>query len=463
MTTRLRAVALIWIAVMLLTSCMSGSTSPLAPGAGGGDNAALVQAVQLAVAGLAQDINAEDLNAMRELFSPLFQLDGNLALRFPTTSTTSDNPSATADEITFFNDFFAQNENISCSLEVASTSITGSVATVKVHFLLSSLYILDVPPATYQSEDTDLMVFAVSGGAWKLTSWQQDPEGGTGQEYEQQRVLNQLTALSDALNLEGLAAAEALVGPGVLLDRAVQLRFKTAQTVGENPNPSPYFSDFFTTVFVENENIDTSFSVNSVIILGTRAFLNVGFNLSAVYAGVIPPQPYSASGADEMTFDLISGNWKLATWREKTQEVPGPTEQLLRARVSALAAAITAEDAGAFGSIASGLLTLDPAIAMRFKCTSTLAVPPSIGTSFGPFLSEVFSQNANLAVGITVNSLDITGEVAVAELSFTLAAAYILSLPPENYVAQGADESVWEFDGNNWRLVTWREKPAPPA
>jgi hypothetical protein len=463
MMTRLRAVALIWIAVLLLTSCMSGSTSPLAPGAGGDDNAALVQAVQQAVAGLAQDINAEDLNAMRDLFLPLFQLDGNLALRFPTTSTTSDNPNPTSDEITFFNDFFAQNENISCSLEVTDTVVTGSVATVKVHFLLSSLYILDVPPATYQSEDTDLMVFAVSDGAWKLTSWQEDPEGGNGQEFEQQRVLDQLAALSDALNAEDLAAAESLVEPGVLLDRAVQLRFKTAQTVAENPNPPSDFSDFFSTVFVENEEIQTNFSVNSVIILGTRAFLNVGFSLSAVYAGVIPPEAYSASGADEMTFDLVSGNWELATWRETTQEVPGPTEQLLRARASALGAALTAEDAGAFGSIASGLLTLDPAIAMRFKCTSTLSDPPSIGTSFGPFLSEVFSQNANLVVGITVNSVEISGEVAVAELSFTLAATYILALPPENYEAQGTDDSVWEFDGSNWRLVTWREKPAPPA
>lgn len=463
MTTRLCTVALIWIAVLLLTSCMSGSTSPLAPGAGGDDNAALVQAVQLAVAGLAQDINTEDLNAMRDLFSTLFQLDGNLALRFPTTSTTSDNPNPTSDEITFFNDFFTQNENISCSLEVTSTSITGSVATVKVHFLLSSLYILDVPPATYQSEDTDLMVFAVSDGAWKLTSWQQDPEGGTGNEFEQQRVLDQLAALSDALNAEDLAAAEALVEPGVLLDRAVQLRFKTAQTLADSPNPSSDFGDFFSTVFVENENIETGFSVNSVIILGTRAFLNVGFSLSAVYAGVIPPETYAASGADEMTFDLVGGNWKLATWRETTQEVPGPTEQLLRSQVSSLAAALTAEDTGAFNSIASGLLTLNPAIAMRFMCASTLAEPPSIGTSFGPFLSEVFSQNANLAVGISVNSVEITGEVAVAELNFTLAATYILSLPPEDYGAQGTDESVWEFDGSNWRLVTWREKPAPPT
>ncbi len=463
MMTRLRAVALVWIAVVLLTSCMSGSTSPLAPGAGGDNNAALVRAVEQAVAELALGVNMENLNGMRDLFSPLFQLNSNLALRFPTTSTTADNPSATSDEIVFFNDFFAQNENIACSLEITNTSITGSVATVRARFILSSLYILDVPPTTYQSEGKDLMVFAVSDGAWKLTSWQPDPEGDEGHAYEQQRVLSQLKALTDALKAEDLAAAEAVVQPGALIGRAVQLRFKTAQTVAENPNPASDFSDFFATVFVENENIAASFSVNSVIILGTRAFLNAGFSLSAVYAGVIPPQAYSASGADEMTFDLISGQWRLATWRETVQVVPGPTEQLLRSQVSALAAVLTAEDTSAFNSIASGLLTLDRAIALRFKSSSTLSDPPTIGTSFGPFFSEVFTQNANLVVGITVDSVSISGEVAVADLRFTLSATYLLAIPPENYAANGVDESVWEFDGNNWRLVAWREKPAPPA
>jgi hypothetical protein len=458
MMTRLRFVALLILLPVMLAGCMSGSTSPLAPG-GGGDTSAQTAAVEQAVTNLARDIQTEDLNAMRDLFSSLFTLDSNLALRFPTTSTTSDSPYATSDEIAFFNDFFQQNENITCTLAVSEVVITGSVATVHAHFTLSSLYILDVPPTTYQAEGDDLMVYAVSDGQWKLTTWQADPSGDSGQSFEQQRVLDQLKALSDALNAEDLTAAEAVVEPGVLLDRAVELRFKTAQTLGDNPNPSSDFSDFFSTVFVENESIAASFGVNSIIVLGTRAFLNVNFGLSAVYAGVIPPEAYTANGTDEMTFDLVSGSWQLATWREKTQEVPGPTEQLLRSQVAALAAALSAEDVNGFNQVASGLLSLNQAIALRFHTTSTLAVPPIIGSSFGPFLGEVFTQNANMAVGITVDDVAISGDVAVADLSFSLSATYLMVIPPEDYTSAGQDTSVWEFDGSNWRMIAWQQKP----
>jgi hypothetical protein len=381
-------------------------------------------------------------------------------LRFATSSTTADSPSATTDEITFFNDFFQQNENITCTMTVTNVTITGSVATVLAHFTLSSLYILDVPPTTYQAEDDDLLVYAVSDGEWVLTTWQADPAGENSQTYEQQRVLDQLNSLSDALNLEDLAAAEAITEPGVLLDRAVQMRFETAQTLAENPNPPSDFSDFFSTVFVQNEDITVSFNVSSIIVLGTKAFLNVSFGLSAVYAGVIPPEAYSSSGTDEMTFDLVSGEWQLATWREKTQEMPGPTEALLRSQVTALATSLSAEDAGSFNAIASSLLVLDESIALRFHTTDTLAEPPTPGTSFNSFLGEVFTQNANLAVAITASNVVISGDVAVADLSFSLSATYIMVVPPEDYASEGSDTSVWEFDGTNWRLVAWQEKPA---
>jgi len=453
-------VLLVLVGLLLATaSCMSGSKSPFAPSAGGED-AARIQAVEQAVAMISSAIGREDLNALRDAVSPLYSLDGNLALRFYTKSTTGDNPSAPANEEEFFNDFFEQNENISFSLTPVSVTVTGNVATARVEFALSAVYILDVPPTTYQAESSDVMVFAVEDGRWKLTSWQADPAAAPAEGEEEQAVLDQLTALSEALAEKDLPAAVAVAAPGMFLDRAVQLRFWTMQTRGDNPNPPADFSDFFSTVFVENEQIAVSFGVQSVIVLGSRAFVNATFSLSAVYTGTVPPEPYTAEGADEMTFDRISGEWRLSTWREKVTEQPGPTEALLRARVAELAAAINNEDAATVEGMESGLLDLNEELALRFRTTSTLADPPVVGDSLSNFLGEVFAQNENINFTLTVDTVAITGEVAEVEVSFALSATCLAEVPPLSYAVpeEGvlADYMVWEFAGSNWQLVTWQ-------
>jgi hypothetical protein len=460
---------LIGLVLLLPASCMSGSKSPFAPGVGGED-AAKAQAVEQAIAVISNAVGREDLNALRDAVSPLYTLDGNLALRFYTTTTTSDNPSATNDEAAFFNDFFAQNENISFSLTPTNVAVSGNVATAQVQFALSAVYILDVPPTTYQAESSDVMIFAVDDGRWKLTSWQVDPDAIPAEGAEEQAVLDQLTALTEALADKDLVAAAAVAAPGMYLDRAVQLRFQTMQTLGDSPNPPADFSDFFSTVFVENEQIAASFGVQSVIVLGSRAFVNATFSLSAVYTGTIPPEPYSAGGTDEMTFDRISGEWRISTWREKVTEQPGPTEALLRSRIAELVAAVNDEDASAVQSLESGLLTLDDSIALRFRTTGTLSDPPVFSDSLSTFLSGVFTQNENINLTLTVDSVQITGEVAMVQVDFMLSATYLLSDPPAYYIspASGAvtDTMVWVFDDGEWLLTSWRQKdveePPPP-
>ena len=74
----------------------------------------------------------------------------------------------------FFDSFFQQNENVYCQLTVTNISILGTVATLNVDFGLSALYIMDLPPMTYQSEGSDLMVFVLEDDRWNLTSWQAD-------------------------------------------------------------------------------------------------------------------------------------------------------------------------------------------------------------------------------------------------------------------------------------------------
>ncbi len=435
---------------------MSGSTSPYAPYQSG-DSSVQVEAVLRTVSNMARAITDEDINVLRDMFSDIYTLDGNVALRFFTATTTGDNPSPTANAVSFFDSFFQQNENVYCQLTVTNISILGTVATLNVDFGLSALYVMDLPPMTYQSEGSDLMVFVLEGGRWKLTSWQIAPGLVDGESLEQERVLEQLAALAQAFADEDIDAAADIAEPGMFLDREVQLRFRTMQTLGDDPQPSSDFREFFSTVFVENQSIEAVFDHTSVIVLGSQAFVNLNFSLSAVYAGVVPPEQYSASGNDEMTFDLVSGRWRLALWREKSEPQPGPTAEALRATVASLAQAICVEDLSTIQGIASELFSVNPLIALRFMTENTLADPPSPPTDVTAFFGEVFSQNQNISVAMDVGSLNINGTVADCEVTFALNATYILTVPPEDYQVAATDITVWEFDGANWRLVTWQE------
>jgi len=445
---------------------MSGSTSPYAPYQSG-DSSVQVEAVLHAVGNMAGAITDEDINALRDVFSDIYALDGNVALRFFTTTTTADVPTATTNAVSFFDSFFQQNENVYCQLTVTNVSILGTVATLNVDFGLSALYIMDVPPMTYQSEGSDLMVFVLEDDRWNLTSWQADSGAEDVESVEQERVLEQLAALALAFADEDIDAAADIAEPGMFLDREVQLRFRTMQTLGDDPQPSSDFREFFSTVFVENQSIEAVFNANSVIVLGTQAFVNLSFSLTAVYAGVVPPEQYSASGSDEMTFDLVSGRWRLALWREKSEPQPGPTAEALRASVASLAQAISSEDLSTIQNAASGLFSMDETVALRFITQSTIADPPSPPTDVSAFFGEVFAQNQNIAASIDIDTIDLDGAAAYCEVGLNLSATYVLEAPPLDYSFPDLDTvvmdvMVWGFDGSNWQLVTWRPKEVPP-
>ena len=463
---RLYVTAALASLLICAASCMSGSTSPYAPYQSG-DSSFQTEAVLRSGADMAGAITDEDINVLRDTFSDIYALDGNVALRFFTTTTTADVPTATTNAVNFFDSFFQQNENVYCQLTVTNISILGTVATLNVDFGLSALYIMDLPPMTYQSEGSDLMVFVLEDDRWKLTSWQLGSDSEDAESVEQERVLEQLTALALAFADEDLDAAADIAEPGMFLDREVQLRFRTMQTLGDDPQPSGDFREFFSTVFVENQNIEAVFDATSVIVLGTQAFVSLNFSLSAVYAGVVPPEQYSASGSDEMTFDFVSGRWRLALWREKTEPQPGPTAEALRTSVASFAQAISDEDLSTIQNISSGLYLVDETVAMRFMTVNTLADPPSPPTGVSAFFGEVFAQNQNISANIDIDTIDIDGAAAYCEVTFSLSATYILEAPPVNYSFPEADAAVtdamvWGFDGLSWQLVSWHPKEVPP-
>jgi len=457
-------------ALLLSASCMSGSPGAPVPGAGAGEAAELA-ALQRTLNGLESAVNAKDLNYLRETFSSLFRMDGNVGLRFYTSTTTADTPSVPDDELVFFNSFFEQNENIQFRLTASNTSILGSVATVSVQFLLSATYVLEVPPLSYQAEASDLMVFVAQDGRWKLTSWRPDPTGEDRQTYERQRILDQLAALVDALNARQLDEAAALTAPWLNLDEGVQRLFRTQTTLSPGSTLPEGFQEFFSEVFAQNQDLQVTLSANPFYILGQetkpgdRVSLTAYFSLAAVYTGGTgAPEAYSVEAElHELVFEMVQGSWLLATWRRQVAPPPQASAEALRARIAALAAAISAEDVAGLDSIASGLLTLNSALALRFRTTSTLADPPAPGSDFSAFFEEVFAENENLLVTLDIISLQLNGTVADCTVSFSLAATYLLTAPTEDYCypEEGTvdDSMVWEFDGSSWRLAIWQ--PAP--
>ena len=142
----------------------------------------------------------------------------------------------------------------------------------------------------------------------------------------------------------------------------------------------------------------------------------------------------------------------------------GATEEALREQIAALAAAVSSQDLGSIQGMASSLLGMNPSLALRFQTTSTLADPPTPSADFAAFFSEVFAQNENIAVTMEVGTVNLNGTVAYCEVGFSLAATYILGVPPDDYrfPEEGAvqDVMVWEFDGASWQLVTWQEAAA---
>ncbi len=147
----------------LLTSCLSGSRAPVI---GESTASAKEKALREKVAVIAEAISQEDYRRLAEVFSSVFTVDPSVAVRFVPESTGGEPEQ-------FFTTFFNQYENVELSLSPSSLEISGEVGTVTASFSLSAVYVLDVPPSTRQADATDMLVFQVESGNWKLVSWKE--------------------------------------------------------------------------------------------------------------------------------------------------------------------------------------------------------------------------------------------------------------------------------------------------
>jgi len=130
--------------------------------------------LRLQVESLAKAISNEDLIALQDLFTSLFTVSPELAARFRTTSQGGSG-------LDFFKQFFKENENINLELSPSKLEINRRVGVVTAETSLSAVYLLDVPPTTYQAQTTDILVFQIEDEKWKLVSWTEkvaeEPQG----------------------------------------------------------------------------------------------------------------------------------------------------------------------------------------------------------------------------------------------------------------------------------------------
>jgi len=453
---RVGAIVLALLLSPLALSCVQGARAPLTT-PGGSASSGSEAALRAQVARFADAVNRKDLRALQEIPASVFSLNTDVALRFYTHTTMSDNPNPSGKLSDFFADFFAENENIELSLTVDTVTINGNEAEVIVQFALSALYLLEVPPITYQAESTDLMVFSIVEEQWRLVSWQEQPP----EVPDETVLLGQVDAIAGALNDEDLDALVAAFSPLLMVDSDFALRFMTPATQSEPPTPSTDPAVFFAEFLNGNRNVNASLGVNTYFIIGDEATVEVTFTLYALYVGELPAASYQVGPAvDIMQFELWEGQWLLKSWVEKpAPPEPTPDEAALVTQVDALADAVNDENAGGFQALLSPLFAFNEEVQLRFRTQSTLADPPAPPEDTGAFLAEVFGENENLALSLVVDeeSICINGSVATLRARCSLSATYMKRVPPEDYEAAAVvDIMVFEYASGVWKLVAWR-------
>jgi ketosteroid isomerase-like protein len=126
----------------------------------------------------------------------------------------------------------------------------------------------------------------------------------------------------------------------------------------------------------------------------------------------------------------------------------------VRAVLSLFAQAFNQSDLATARSLVSDLYSVDPTISSRFRVKSG-----NVPSDFTGFFSLFFTDNQNVQVTITVQSVDVTGNVATATGEFILNATYLLDIPPSAYNSDTTDIFTFDREEDGWKIVGWQKQP----
>ncbi|MEP0813047.1 MAG: hypothetical protein HRF49_00070 [bacterium] len=456
--------------LMLLVSACNGGGGGITPP--DGTDSATRRAIEQTIALVERAVNTEDPVLASNQISEIMSLDGLVAFRFRRANAPAQ-PTANLDQKSFvslLNDFNRDNENIDFELRVSNVVRNGDLATADLEFHLSATYAREAPPINYFVDALDRATFERDLGAWKLIGWEEIEEVQSGDEdnpgnLEPIVAVNRaIQDLAQIVNTRDFKNQARVISGLFSMNPVVGKRFKTATTVGGG-NPPSGFSNFFSEVFRDNDNIVFSLTVSAYDIEENIATVTAEFSLLATYIIAIPPQVYDATATDQFILRKEDdGFWRIISWTEAPSSAPEPSaEDLCRLAVLNLQESIRGKDLSLLGTALADGFSLHTGIGRRFL-THVTDGGGEPSTSFNSTISLFFSETVNVDFQLLLTNFEQNGDVATGELGFNLNATYILSVPPRTYTVTETGDRIQFLRSPDgvWQIFLWlphEEKP----
>jgi hypothetical protein len=154
---------LVLLVVLFLSACSAGSSDTDAD-----------SAVRAALLRITTGINREDVLLASQPVSSRFQIGANVRSRYSAADWNSGNP-GDAEFRGFFGAALLTLANVQQSMEITDLDVQGEVATAHVDAGFDALRILPAPAENVTYRTSDVLVFELEGGSWRLVSWDEVP------------------------------------------------------------------------------------------------------------------------------------------------------------------------------------------------------------------------------------------------------------------------------------------------
>ena len=150
--------------LLLLTACGAS--------AGPQTEAEIQAAVLAALVELDTGIEREDPFLASHPAAEQFRMSNNIAVRYTDGEFSNSGPAALRG---LFSTAFALHANILHETTLQDFVINGDVATATVEIQFNSLRVDKVPPENFTATSSDILVFILERGNWKILAWDETP------------------------------------------------------------------------------------------------------------------------------------------------------------------------------------------------------------------------------------------------------------------------------------------------
>jgi hypothetical protein len=133
---------------------------------------------------------------------------------------------------------------------------------------------------------------------------------------------------------------------------------------------------------------------------------------------------------------------------------------LLEHELVLLQTGLERQDALLASSPVDDAFTMDPNVAVRYLDKAFEGNGPS---AFLAYTNKVFALHANISLSLTLIDLQQTDDLATATVHVVWNSQRTDTVPPGHYTADNMDYFFFRRHPAGWRLLNWKEIPAPAA